>query len=433
MKVEYVETSALVPYPGNAKKHDETQVRNVAESIDQYGFVQPIVIDSENVVVIGHCRLEAAKELGYGQVPCLRVDELTPQQVDALRIVDNKTNESEWDWDLLETELDELDLEAFDFEWDYPAPEDVPDEEILEDDVPEPEEVEPRAKLGDVYILGDHRVMCGDATKERDVEKLMAGAVADLWLTDPPYNVALGQNGGHKLRPSEAKQLHRRTDGLVIENDSWESPEEFEKFLEKAFTVARDNLKDGGVYYIWHAHNFSREFHTAIQEVGLPVKECLIWNKNTFAMGRQDYQWKHEPCIYGWKPGAAHFFVDDRTQSTVFEDEKPNIKAMKKSEMVELLEQIFDEKVSTTVLDCEKPSRSCEHPTMKPIKLLAKQIKNSSRGGEIVLDTFGGSGSTLITCEQLGRKCYTMELDPKYVDVIVKRWEDFTGRKAVQE
>lgn len=249
---------------------------------------------------------------------------------------------------------------------------------------------------------------------------------ADLLLTDPPYNVALG----HHMRPSEAIQLRRRTDGLVIENDDM-TDQEFREFLKAALTAAKSRMKPGAAFYIWHADNESLNFRLACGEAGFDIKQNLIWAKHTFAMGRQDYQWRHEPCLYGWKDGAAHYFVDDRTQSTVYEDARPNFATMKKDEMRELLENIYADKESTTVLHEKKPSVSALHPTMKPVPLIARLIKNSSKPGEVVLDPFGGSGTTLITCEQLKRKCATVELDPHYCDVIVDRWEQLTGKKAV--
>lgn len=231
------------------------------------------------------------------------------------------------------------------------------------------------------------------------------------------------------MRPSEAKQLRRRTDGLVIDNDAFDSEAEFTEFLINAFKSADKGLKPGGAFYIWHAHIWSRAFFNAAEAAGWQIRECLVWNKNTFALGRQDYQWKHEPCLYGWKDGAAHYFINDRTKATVFEGIEKPIEDMKKDELKELLEK-FMEEFPSTVIEEKKLSRSEDHPTMKPIGLLARQIKNSSRKGEIVLDIFGGSGSTLIACEQLGRRCYMVELDPAYCDVIIKRFEEFTGQKA---
>ena len=226
----------------------------------------------------------------------------------------------------------------------------------------------------------------------------MDGQKADLLITDPPYNVALGQEGGHALRPSEAKQLHRRTDGLVIQNDSWESDEEFIDFLTSSFDSALTSMRAGAVFYIWYADTQALNFRLACRNADMQIRENLIWNKSVFAMGRQDYQWKHEPCLYGWKDGAAHLWASDRKQSTV--------------------------------IDFSKPSKSELHPTMKPIGLFAYQIGNNTHEGDAVLDIFGGSGTTLMACEQLNRKSYTVELDPHYCDVILQRWEDYTGKKA---
>jgi site-specific DNA-methyltransferase (adenine-specific) len=206
--------------------------------------------------------------------------------------------------------------------------------------------------------------------------------------------------------------------------------EQFRDFLTKAFGCMNDSLKKGGAFYVWFASREHINFETALNNNGLEVRQELIWNKNSLILGRQDYQWKHEPCLYGWKDGDTHYFIDDRTQTTVIEDKKPDIKKMKKEEMQALLEEIYSDKVSSTVINEDKPSVNDLHPTMKPIKLLARQVKNSSRVSELVLDLFGGSGSTLITCEQLGRRCYMMEYDPQYMDVIIERWENFTGQKA---
>lgn len=411
MDIVYKRPLELTPYERNTKKHDQKQIDNVAESIKQFGFVQPIVIDKDNVVVIGHCRLAAAKQLGLAQVPCLYVDNLTEEQVKALRIADNKTNESEWDIEMLRLELPDLDFFGFDF--DFGLTEEEP--ELIEDEPPEPEEEKPPiSKPGDIWILGEHRLLCGDSTDPEQVRKLMDGATADLVLTDPPYNVAY-----------EGKTK----DKLTIQNDSKEDAD-FYDFLCNAFKCLNNSLKPGGAFYIWHADSEGLNFRKAAKNVGWTVRQCLIWNKNVMVMGRQDYQWKHEPCLYGWKDGAGHYFIDDRTQVTVYEDKGIDIKKLKKSEMQELLKAIFADKEATTVINEDRPSRSAEHPTMKPVKLMGRLIRNSSKIGEIVLDTFGGSGSTLMACEQLGRRCYTMELDPKYADVIVKRWEKFTGKTA---
>lgn len=240
-------------------------------------------------------------------------------------------------------------------------------------------------------------------------------------LTDPPYNVALGQH----MRPSEAIQLYRRTDGLVIDNDDMEEGE-FVEFLRKAITAALENAREGAAFYIWFAANSTKSFYKGAELAGLQIRQEIVWVKSAFALGRQDYQWRHEPCLYGWKDGAAHYFKDDRTQSTVI-DNTPNLEKFKKEELIEYINAILE---TTSVLYEQKPSRSELHPTMKPLKLMGRLITNSSKRGETVLDPFGGSGSTLIACEQLNRSCYMMELDPHYVDVIIDRWEQFTGEKA---
>lgn len=371
----------IVPYAANAKKHDKRQINNVAESIKQYGFVQPIVIDRDGVIVIGHCRAMAAKKLGMEEVPCVCEDDLTPEQVNALRLVDNKSNESDWDFDLLADELPGLDLSAFDFDWGLP--EDTTDE-VTEDEAPEvDEESEPITKLGDIWQLGRHRLMCGDSTSVECVQKLMGGAQADLLLTDPPYGV---------------DYTGKTKDALKIENDA-KSDDEFIAFLQAAFEAANSVMKPGAVFYIWHADSKAYVFRMACQMTGWEVRQVLIWVKNAMVMGRQDYQWKHEPCLYGWKAGAGHLWASDRKQ--------------------------------TTVLEFDRPTANKEHPTMKPVALFDYQIKNNTKGGDIVLDLFAGSGTTVAACEQNGRNAYVMEFDPKYCDVIVKRWENLTGKKAV--
>ena len=383
MDIKNISVKDLIPYEKNTKKHDDVQINNVAESIKQYGFVQPIVIDKNNVVVIGHCRLLAAKKLKMQEVPCVCVDDLTEEQVKALRIVDNKSNESPWDFDFLADELADLDLSDFNFDFGIDA--DAEEEtEIVEDEAPEvDEENEPITNLGDIWQLGRHRLMCGDSTSIDDVEKLMGGQLADMLLTDPPYNVAY-----------EGKTK----DHLTIQNDSMDN-DSFRQFLRDALTSADTVMKQGAVFYIWHADSEGYNFRGACFDIGWKVRQCLIWNKNSMVMGRQDYHWKHEPCLYGWKEGASHLWASDRKQ--------------------------------TTVIDYQRPTKAEIHPTMKPVGLFDYQIKNNTKGGDIVLDLFNGSGTTIMACEQNGRVARCMELDPRYVDACVKRWENFTGEKAV--
>ena len=413
LKIEYVDINSIKPYKNNAKLHPKEQIEQIKKSIEQFGMDDPIGIWKDEIVE-GHGRLIACKELGYTEVPIIRLDHLSDEERKAYTLAHNKlTMNSDFDLDILNDELDDiLNIDMSDFGFDLDL-EDEEEKEIIEDEVPEVPE-EPKAKLGDIYQLGNHRLMCGDSTKEEDVAKLMNGELADLVVTDPPYNVAI-----------------ENSQGMKIKNDDMGN-EEFLDFLTKAFNCLNISLKKGGAFYVWFASREHINFETALNKNGLEVRQELIWNKNSLILGRQDYQWKHEPCLYGWKDGDSHYFIDDRKQTTVIEDKKPDIKKMKKEEMQKLLEEIYSDKTSTTIINEDKPSVNDLHPTMKPIKLIARQVKNSSKVGEKVLDLFGGSGSTIITCEQLNRKCYTMEYDPIYVDVIIERWENFTGQKAVK-
>ena len=402
----------ISPYEKNPRRNDEA-VKFVAASIERFGFKQPIVIDKDGIIVAGHTRYKAAKKLKLKAVPCIVADDLTDEEIKAYRLADNKVAEkSEWDYDLLPDELQGIgmDMTVFGFEEEEQPEEELEAEEDgYDEEIPE----EPKTKPGDIYKLGNHILMCGDSTSSKDVEKLMNGESADLVVTDPPYNVAV-----------------KNSKGMTIENDDMDSGQ-FGEFLTACFGNLERSLKPGGAFYVWHGSSEHINFEKSLNNAGLKVREQLIWNKNNFILGRQDYHWKHEPCMYGWKDGASHYFIDDRTQSTVFEDKGIDIKKLKKEEMIKLLEEILSDKISTTVINEDKPAANDLHPTMKPIKLIARLIKNSSKQNEIVLDLFGGSGSTLITCEQLNRRCRMMEYDPRYADVIVDRWEAFTGEKAV--
>ncbi len=422
MKLIYMKVEDLIPYDRNPRINDHA-VEAVAASIEEFGFKVPIIIDKDNEIVAGHTRIKAAKMLGMEEVPTIIADDLTDEQVKAFRIADNKTAElAEWDYEILMAELDlleDIDMEQFGFDDLADILEPTAEEDGYELEVPD----EPRARLGEVYQLGRHRLMCGDSTKEEDVDRLMDRAKADMVMTDPPYNVDYG---------SKAEAINKygyNFSDRHIENDYMPSFQ-FVAFLDKAMHNINKYLKQGGAFYIWHSSKTVHEFETALRYNNLKTRQQLIWNKNSIVLSRQDYHWKHEPCLYGWKEGAAHYFIDDRTQSTVYEDGIPEYKKMKKAELVELLDEIYSDKTSTTVINEMRPQVSEEHPTMKPIKLLARLIKNSSKRKEIVLDLFGGSGSTLIACEQLDRTCYMMELDPRYIDVIIDRWEKLTGQTA---
>ncbi len=366
-------------YENNPRNNDGA-VEYVANSIKEFGFKVPIVLDKNNIIVAGHTRYKAAKLLNITEIPCIIADDLSDEQVKAFRLIDNKAAElASWDIDLLNLELEnikDIDMELFDFQISNILDNVVDDEYEVE--LPE----DPKTKTGNIYKLGNHYLMCGDSTNAEDVKKLMNNQLADLIVTDPPYNV----------------NYEGKTDNnLKIMNDNMED-NQFYSFLESAFINLYDSIKAGGSIYVFHADTEGLNFRKAMMSSGFKLAECLVWVKNAFVMGRQDYHWKHEPVLYGWKPGASHYFINDRSQSTVLE---------------------FD-----------KPIRNEEHPTMKPIDLIAYLINNSSKKDEIVLDLFGGSGTTMIACEQTNRKAFIMELDPRYCDVIVDRWEKFTNQKA---
>ena len=424
MEIVYRKLEEIKPYEKNPRDNEEA-VKYVAESIKEFGFKNPIIIDKEDVIVCGHTRLKAAERLGLKEVPTIKADDLTPEQIKAFRLADNKVSEkATWNMDLLTEELQNLDIDMSNFGFEEELSMDI-QTEIVEDDynVEENIPVEPKAKLGDIYELGEHRLMCGDSTSEEDTEKLAGGVSLDLLFTDPPYNVSI-VGGSHALPAFKRRKAGKHT----IQNDSM-SDEDFKEFLNRAFNNANKLLKDGGAFYVWYATREQVNFEEQLTRNAMPVREQLIWVKNSLVLGRQDYQWQHEPCMYGWKDGASHYFVDNRKLTTIIED-KLDFEKMSKNELKELLEEIYE--FPSTIIRENRPVKSDMHPTMKPVRMCAKLISNSTKPNETVLDLFGGSGSTLIACEQLGRKCYMMEYDPKYVDVIIDRWEQFTGKKAIK-
>ena len=412
LEIEYVDINSIRPYKNNAKQHPREQIEQIKRSIEEFGMDDPIGIWKDEIVE-GHGRLIACKELGYKEVPIIRLDHLTDEQRKAYTLAHNKlTMNSDFDLDILNRELmsfDTIDMSEFGFDLDEET--EAP-AEVEEVDIPEIME-EPVSKPGDIFQIGEHRLMCGDSTNEMDVEKLMNGEIADLVVTDPPYNVNVSNS-----------------DGLQIENDNL-ADYAFRELLDKSFHNLKESLKEGGAFYIWYGDTEDVNFRLACKENELSIRQCLIWVKNSLNLGRQDYKWMHEPCLYGWREGAGHYFIEEFNHTTVIED-KVDLAKMKKEDMKKMLEEILASKVPTTVIHENKPSKNDLHPTMKPIKLIAQLVRNSSKKGELVLDLFGGSGSTLITCEQLGRRCNMMEYDPVYADVIIKRWENYTGKKAVK-
>jgi len=393
MQIEQIGIATLIPFAKNSRTHSDAQVAQIAASIREFGFTNPVLIDEANGIIAGHGRVMAARKLKMSEVPCIRLAHLTDAQKRAYVIADNKLAlNAGWDEAMLKLEL--ADLKALDFDLDLTGfNADEIDALLAEkgtegltdpDDTPEPP-VEPVTRLGDIWVCGQHRVMCGSSLEMTAMERLCGEQRVDMLLTDPPYNVAY---------------TGKTKDALTIQNDSM-GDEAFRTFLRDAFVTADAVLKPGAVFYVWHADSEGYNFRGACRDAGWQVRQCLIWQKNSMVMGRQDYHWQHEPCLYGWKDGAGHLWASDRKQ--------------------------------TTLLKFDRPSRSEDHPTMKPVALFEYQLLNNTKGGDIVLDSFGGSGTTLIAAEKNGRIARIMELDPKYVDVIVKRWEDFTGQKAVLE
>lgn len=395
MNIQIIDINKLIPATYNPRKDlkpDDAEYIKIKNSIVKFGFVSPLVINKDMTVIGGHQRLKVLKDIGITEVECIVVD-LDKTNEKALNIALNKI-QGDWDEDKLEALLQELKLEEFDMNltgFDFDEVDEILNdingtkEDNFDVDSAYEEIEEPITKSGDIWILGNHRLMCGDSTHKDDIMRLMNNQDADMLLTDPPYNV---------------DYVGKTAEALKIKNDNMDD-NQFYEFLRKVFENMYIVTKEGASIYVFHADTEGINFRKAFKDAGFKLAECLIWKKDCFVMGRQDYQWQHEPVLYGWKEGKAHYFINDRTQSTILE---------------------FD-----------RPKQSTLHPTMKPIDLVAKLIKNSSKENDIILDLFGGSGSTIIATEQLNRKCYTMELDPKYCDVIVKRWETMTNREAILE
>lgn len=398
---------------------DENNPRtSTSEQIDSYkrlftrlGMIIPVILSYDNKVLYENGKFEAAQQLGFKKIKAVRIEKLTDEELNALRILEVKAQEQgQWNekklFEILSNMSEDLvtmiDIDIQALEEKIGMELDNLDE-IKEVDTPEVEE-NYFSQQGDIYLLGDHRLMCGDSTKLEDVKKLMNGEIASLMVTDPPYNIDYESDSGMKIK-----------------NDNMQSSE-FYSFLSKFYKNAFEVLEEGAAYYIFHADSEAIAFRKALEEAGFKLSQCLIWVKNSFNLSRQDYNWRHEPCLYGWKLGKEHFFIKDYTQDTVLE----NKEVLKKKSKEELLKYILEleEKLKyhSTIIEENKPTKNDIHPTMKPLKLLARLMANSSKKNWRVLDLFGGSGSTLMTAEQLQRKAYLMEYDPKYVDVIVKRF-----------
>lgn len=394
LKVTYCRPDQVTPYANNARTHSEEQIGQIMASITEFGFVNPILIDEKRIIIAGHGRLEAAKRLGMTEVPVIEIGHLSDTQRRALIIADNKIAlNAGWDEDLLKVELEALAVEDFDL--DLTGFSDVELDELLhaeteeeETDEPPPVPDEPISKPGDLWICGSHRVLCGDATILTDVEKLMDGQLADMVFTDPPYNVDYGNTTRNKMRAGKQR-------GRDIMNDNLGAA--FEKFLYDVCINALTVTK--GAFYVCMSSSELHTLRTTFIAAGGKWSTFIIWAKNHFTMGGADYQRQYEPMLYGWKDGNDRYWCGARDQGDVW--------------------------------FIPKPARNDLHPTMKPVALVERAVKNSSKTKDIVLDLFGGSGTTLIACEKTDRQCRMMELDPKYVDVIVTRWQQQTGKKAV--
>ena len=392
MNIQKISIEKLKPAEYNPRKDlkpEDEEYQKIKKSLVEFGYVAPVIVNADMTVIGGHQRIKVLKELGYEEIQCIVVD-LDKNKEKALNLALNKIS-GEWDNDKLEAILAELKETDIDINVTGFSNDEIDDilKDIIgsnEDDFDLEEALdeieEPTTKVGDVWLLGKHRLLCGNSTQEEDVMRLMNNQYADMLLTDPPYNVDYEGTAGK------------------IKNDNMNETE-FYNLLIDAFKNMHSVAKAGCPIYVFHADTEGLNFRNAFKNAGFKLAQCLVWVKNTFVMGRQDYQWKHEPILYGWKEGKAHYFIDSRSQNTVLE---------------------FD-----------KPTRNAEHPTMKPIDLLVYLIKNSSKENNLIVDLFGGSGSSLIAAEQTNRICYAMELDPRYCDVIIKRWETLTGQKAELE
>lgn len=388
-EMQLVPLGKLVPYINNARTHSPEQLTKLRSSLREFGFINPVIIDRDYNIIAGHGRVLAAKEEGIMEVPCVFVDYLTEAQKKAYILADNRMAlDAGWDEELLRIEIESLQGEDFDVSLTGFEEQELADLFAIEGDkAAKDDDFELSAALekasfverGDLWIVGRHRLLCGDATRTEDVERLMDGKKANLVVTDPPYGVSF-----------------KSSDGLTIQNDSMKD-EKFYTFLLTAFQCMAEHLENGGSAYVFHADTEGLNFRKAFIDIGFHLAGVCIWVKNSLVLGRSDYQWQHEPVLFGWKKGGKHSWYSDRRQ--------------------------------TTIWNYDKPKRNKNHPTSKPLDLLGYPICNSSQENAIVLDTFGGSGSTLMACEQLNRICHMMELDEKYASVILRRYVEDTGDK----
>lgn len=439
LNLQEMPLSAMHPAEYNPRvelKPGDPEYEKIKRSIETFAYVDPIIVNKDGTIIGGHQRYNVLLDLGYEVADVVVVDK-TKDEEKALNIALNKIT-GEWDEEKLYELLIELDLSDIDVQLSGFTVNELDNlrvkfdiEEAQDDSFDEEEALaeitEPVTVRGNIWRLGRHRLMCGDSTSPDDLAALMDGEMADLIVTDPPYNVDYG-------RKTEYMADSGRGIGQAsIQNDNMDE-RSFYNFLFDAFTNALNNMRPGAAIYVFHSDTHGLTFRSSFRDAGLYLSECLIWEKNSFVLGRSDYQWRHEPILYGWKEGAGHYFINDRTQDTIILEDDIDFGAMKKNELVAYLEELrraYRDK--TSVIFENKPTRNDVHPTMKPVSLVGKFITNSSKPDWNVLDLFGGSGSTLMAAEQLGRTAYIMELDEAFCDVIIKRWEDYTGQTAVLE
>ena len=442
MKFERRKLADLRPAEYNPRKKltpEDKEYQDIKRSILEFGYADPIVINFDGTIIKGHRRRTVMMDLGYEDAEVIVLDIQDKTKEKALNTALNKIT-GKWDNQMLKDLLVELDLEGYDFSVTGFQRTDLEDLIQLTEVPPEAQEDDfdpdaaaeaidvPVSRAGSIWRLGRHRLMCGDATDPDDVAQLLSGEKLDLVITDPPYNVDYGAKTEF-LEAYLGQEGSRKNS--TIENDHMDTGS-FYSFLLAAFQNFNEAMRPGAAIYVFHAESTGLQFRQAYADAGLKLSQCLVWEKNAFVMGRSDYQWRHEPILYGWKEGAAHYFVNDRTQDTVFLEDELELKKMNKQQLLALIEKVFrDYKDQTTVHYENKPTRNALHPTMKPVPLVGRLMNNSSRPGWAVGDFFGGSGTTLIAAEQLGRTAYLMEYDPRNTDIIVQRWEQLTGEKAV--
>lgn len=433
-RLEHWPLDRLVPYARNARTHSDAQIDKLAASMIEFGFTAPILVDEGSGILAGHGRLEAARKIGLASVPVIELTHLTPAQKRAYIIADNRLAEDAgWNQELLAEEIRALAADGFNVEltgFESAELDDFLKTAAGAEGSGAPDAAPPVspgrcvAQLGDVWQLGDHRLLCGDATSVEALQVVMDGAAADAVWTDPPYNV--DYTGG-------------TAEALKIENDA-QAPADFDAFLRAAFTGICSVLKPGGVIYVAHADTKGLEFRRAFVESGFHLASCLIWRKNALVLGHADYHWQHEPILYGWRDDGAHEWLGARDKSTDvalieagFQQTGDNEWQLAQGETTLIVrgENLTIHRAHGSVFFEEKPSASVQHPTMKPVALIERMLINSCRRGAVVLDPFAGSGSTAIACQRLGRRARLVEIDPRYCDVIVRRWQDFTGRAAL--